>query len=275
MMRSRIVVGGVSIVLLLTLIGTCRQQASTQSDRLEPVPSSANVDPPPSSANARTTTTSTDVSISSSPDSETEASQTNEALAGRPALLTADDPDAVINVRSLPDPGAEPIGTGQVGDQVILEQAATAEDGFVWHYVTFRDDDATVGWIRADLLDIQPAAEAPPSANTAQPHTDDVLKQALDEQCGGTRAIEAYFIAQSHTIYICKIRNQRLYLSQESGTRQVVTAQEVKALGGGYIISNGNFEYRLDAGSFVVVHFDDSGRQEEVIRESIVYTERY
>lgn len=273
MVRSRFVVGGVSIVLLLTLIGTCRQQASTHSDRLAPVPSSANVDPPPS-ANARTTPTSTDVSVSPSPDSDTAATQTNEALAGRPAVLTAKDPSAFINVRSLPNPGADPIGTGQVGDPVILEQAETAEDGFVWHYVTFRDD-ATVGWIRADLLDIQPATEAPPSASTAQPQTDDVLKQALDEQCGGTRAIEAYFMTQSHTIYICKIRNQRLYLSQESGTRQVVTAQEVKALGGGYIISNGNFEYRLDAGSFVVVHFDDSGRQEEVIRESVVYTERY
>jgi hypothetical protein len=64
-------------------------------------------------------------------------------------------------------------------------------------------------------------------------------------------------------------------LSQETGTEQVVTAQDVEALGGGYIITNGNFEYRLDSGNFVVVRFDDSGQQEEVLRETIVYTERY
>jgi hypothetical protein len=179
----------------------------------------------------------------------------------------------LINVRSLPSADADPIGTGQVGDQVVLERAETAEDGFVWHYVTF-EDETTFGWIRADLLDVQSMVPTSQSAAPAQPQND-VLKPALDEQCGGTDAIEAYFITQSHTIYICKNRKQRLYLSQESGTRQVIIADDVEPLGGGYIISNGNFEYRLDAGSFVVVHFDDSGRQEEIIRESIVYTERY
>ena len=75
--------------------------------------------------------------------------------------------------------------------------------------------------------------------------------------------------------YVCKIRHQRLYLSQEQGTEQVVTAQDVEALGGGYIIGNDNFEYRLDASSLVVVRLSDSGRQEEVLREPVIHSERY
>jgi hypothetical protein len=189
----------------------------------------------------------------------------------------AEDADAVINVRSLPSSESDPIGLGRVGEKVVLGRSEPGEDGYTWHYVTFQGT-STVGWVREDLLDlpeVDPDAEPQSQTHAQAALHSDVLKQALNENCGDMRAIEAYFVTASHTIYVCKVRNKRLYLSQESGTQQVVTAKEVEALGGGYIIGNGNFEYRLDSGSFVVVRFDDSGKQEEVLRESVVYAERY
>lgn len=274
-MRSRILVGSIFTILLLTLVNTCRQQASTSQ----------------SMTDETTATTPADEEASAEADwpglSEAQVAQSTansaaerqpQTLEGQVAVLTAEDADAIINVRSLPTPESDPIGAGTVGDQVILGRSELAEDGYTWYYVTF-EASSTVGWIRSDLLDIQSATE-PTAPSTAEnvSHTQprsDVLKQALDEQCGDARAIEAYFVTQSHTIYVCKVRSQRLYISQEAGTEQIITAQDVQALGGGYIIGNGNFEYRLDSGSFVVVRFDDAGRQEEVLRESVVYTQRY
>ncbi|MGD1943622.1 MAG: SH3 domain-containing protein [Leptolyngbyaceae cyanobacterium] len=196
--------------------------------------------------------------------------------AGQIATIIAENPGAEVNVRSQPSATSTPIGYGQVGDTVVLGRAAPATDGHTWHYVTFQNA-STVGWVRSDLLDIPPATPSSsdePAAATLGAQSD-VLTQALDEHCGNARAIEAYFATQSHTIYVCKLRHQRLYLSQEQGTEQVVIAQDVEALGGGYIIGNDNFEYRLDSGSLVIVRFDDSGQQEEVLREAVVYTERY
>lgn len=268
-MRSRILVGGICTVLLLAVIGTCRQRTATNSSPL-PSPTSAN---PGSEATTGSIEVPSALSEMGAPASASPSRP--EELAGKTAILTADNPASIINVRSLPSATGEPVGAGQVGDEVLLGRTETAEDGYVWHYVTFQDS-AIVGWIRSDLLDIQPAAASTETLTAPTPsHQSDALKQALDEQCGDAKKIESYFITQSHTIYVCKNRQQRLYLSQESGTQQVITAQDVEAVGGGYIIGNGNFEYRLDSGSFVVVRFDESGRQEEILREAVVYTERY
>jgi len=274
-MRSRILVGGLCTVLLLIAVSTCRQRASNSQSSTNPTEQSS--ESSPAVASGETTEPSanlTEATVTRSP-SVTTADTSEQSLEGRVARLTAEDADAVINVRSLPSPASEPIGLGYVGDEVVLGRAETAEDGYVWHFVTF-PETSTVGWIRNDLLDIQPAEPAIETETVRQSATQsDVLKRALDEQCGKAQAIEAYFVTQSYMIYVCKVRNKRLYLSQESGTQQVITATDVEALGGGYIIGNGNFEYRLDSGNFVVVRFDDSGKQEEVLRESVVFTERY
>jgi hypothetical protein len=159
---------------------------------------------------------------------------------------------------------------------VTLGRSETAADGYVWRYVTFQNG-TTVGWMRSDFLEVQAPAVA--ASTTATPATSaaarDLLKAALDEQCGSVKAIEAYFITQNHTIYLCQVRGQRLYLSQEKGTEQVIQAQEVEAIGGGYIVTNGDYEYRLDSSNFVVVRIGPAGQQEEVLREAVVYTERY
>ncbi|MEM1308605.1 MAG: SH3 domain-containing protein [Cyanobacteria bacterium P01_H01_bin.153] len=196
---------------------------------------------------------------------------------GQTAKLTAADPQAQINVRSQPSSVGEPIGYGRVGETVVLGRSEAAEDGYTWHRVTFQSD-GTVGWIRGDLLDIQPLESVTDQPATAAPvnqATSDALKQSLDDTCGSTKAVESYFVTASNTIYICKVRNRRTYLSQEAGTEQVIQAEDVEALGGGYIIGNDNFEYRLDASSLVVVRFDDSGQQEEILREPVIHSERY
>jgi hypothetical protein len=276
-MRSRLITGSVLLVLLLAVVSTCRQKSAststevaTQSDApsaLKPVSNAS--EPRPTGVAAHSTQRAGSVSRAA-------AKARPESIV---VSLTADDPAAQINVRSQPTQTSDAIGYGEVGESVILGHTETDADGYTWYQVTFQRDDL-VGWVREDLLalpTVDPTVEvedtsAPVSAGQAP---SDTLKTALDETCGSQQAIEAYYLTPSNTIYICKARNRRTYLSQETGTEQVVTAQDVEALGGGYIITNGNFEYRLDSGNFVVVRFDDSGQQEEVLRETIVYTERY
>lgn len=274
-MRSRIVTGSVFLVLILAMVSTCRREP----DAVTTAHQSA-VGPGPAAANSATANaiTSDAPATRTAPATGNRQATDDNRPAGQTAILTANDPEAQINVRSQPSQTGDPIGYGRVGEPVVIGQTAEAPDGDTWHYVTFQND-ATVGWIRSDLLAIQSSetATAPPSeatANASNQPPSDVLKRSLDETCGGTEAIESYFVTPSNTIYVCQNRNRRTYLSQETGTEQVVTAKEVEALGGGYIISNGNFEYRLDSSSLVVVRFDDSGRQEEVLREPVIYSER-
>lgn len=256
------------MVLLLAIVSTCRQQPAAVSTDTAATNNSSDSD--------ATTTSAAATNPPRAAANVTNAAETvsNEAPI---ATLTAADAAAEITVRSQPSQESEPLGYGRVGEPVVLGRTATDAAGYTWHYVTFQTD-ATVGWVRADLLDIptlQPTAQAPSNPAAVSQTPSDTLKQSLDETCGGQRAIESYFVTPTNTIYICKVRGQRTYLSQETGTEQVITAQDVEALGGGYIISNGNFEYRLDSSSLVVVRLADSGQPEEVLRETIVYTERY
>ena len=279
-MRSRLITGSVLLVLLLAVASTCRQKTtSTATD-------AADQSDPPASITAVANAADASAPNGGSAPHSTQSRGTvrpraTAAARSAPpvARLTAADPAAQINVRSQPSQVSDAIGFGTVGEAVIVGHTETDADGYAWYQVTFERDEM-VGWVREDLLDLstaEPVTETEVAANTAATSQapSDTLKTALDETCGGQKAIEAYYVTPSNTIYICKARNQRTYLSQETGTEQVVTTQDVDALGGGYIVTNGNYEYRLDSGSFVVVRFDDSGQQEEVLRENIVFTERY
>jgi len=277
-MRSRVVTGSVVLVLVLAMVSTCRQKPDAANETPGLAESSETVTPTAASASDPNAAPSRNVSVQAN--RAAGATANGDRPAAQTATLTAEDPDAQINVRSQPSSGAEAIGYGRVGEPVVLGRSEADADGYTWYYVTFQQG-STVGWVRSDLLDIaapDPAAtevsDTAPANAVNQPPSD-VLKRSLDETCGGMKAIESYFVTPSNTIYVCKVRGQRTYLSQEAGTEQVVTAPEVEAVGGGYIISNGNFEYRLDSTSLVVVRFDDSGKQEEVLRENVIYTERY
>ena len=268
-MRSRLVTGSVLLVLLLAVASTCRPKTtavSTGSDNgVKPQSAAAT----PDASQSPSVNGTVPRPVASRPTRATQVEQT--------ATLTAVDPAAQINVRSQPSQASPPVGYGQVGEAVILGRTAADTAGYTWHHVTFTSDSA-VGWVRADLLAMPTVEAAETDASTPvspEQAPSDTLKQALDETCGGQSAIEAYFVTPSNTIYICKVRNQRTYLSQEAGTEQIVTAQEVETLGGGYIVTNGNFEYRVDSGSLVIVRFDDTGQQAEILREYIVFTNRY
>lgn len=270
-MRSRrLIGGGIAALLLLAIVGTCRQRTAS-FDSTQPLSGS-----PPTITAAE----EPGLAVVDAPNRPRPATATaGQNPDGREisATITAEDPAAEVNVRLQPSADSEPIGYARVGDAVIVERSQAAEDGYTWYYVQFQQ--ATMkGWVRSDLLDIPPTPNTSSTVtktNSVPKAQSDALKQALDENCGDARAIEAYFVTQSHTIYICKLRGDRLYLSQEQGTQQVIKADDVEALGGGYIIGNGNFEYRLDSGNFVVVWFDETGQQEEVLREAVTYTERF
>jgi len=279
-MRSRIVTGSVFLVLVLAMVSTCRQKpdAATAPGLAESpetaTPTAAQAPDPNVPVAARNAAAQTNGA------SRAAAANRDGSPTLQTATITADDAEAQVNVRSQPSPEAEAIGYARVGDSVVLGRSEADADGYTWYYVTF-PQGSTVGWVRSDLLDIAAPASAAEAvadttpANVVNQPPSDVLKRSLDKTCGGLKAIESYFVTPSNTIYVCKARGQRTYLSQETGTEQVVTAPEVEAVGRGYIISNGNFEYRLDSTSLVVVRFDHSGKQEEVLRENVIYTERY
>ncbi|MDB9524625.1 hypothetical protein PN498_01375 [Oscillatoria sp. CS-180] len=294
-MRSQLVLVGTFTFCLVAIVGTCRQQpvtSRTTTETEQHTIGSLN-QPLTSAASAQSTTpfiespnaSETPFTPSESPnprnsqesisDARATSPTADEDLEGQTATITAQNPNAEVNVRSLPSVASDPIGYGHVGDTVILGRSEVEEGGATWHYVTFQDAP-TAGWIRSDLLEIQatpPSIVVDPTVNTKA--QSEILHKALDERCGDVRAIEAYFVTQSHTIYVCKVRNQRHYLSQEQGTEQIITADDVEMLGGGYIIANGDFEYRLDSSSLTVVRVNDSGRQEEILQEAVVYSERY
>ena len=70
----------------------------------------------------------------------------------QPAVLTASNAQAQINLRAEPSVNATANGYGLVGDPVLLLK--TAADGGVvpWYYVKF-DGSGAEGWIRGDFID--------------------------------------------------------------------------------------------------------------------------
>lgn len=285
-MRSQKIPLGLLILFALGLATACSRQVSqsAESTAEEGGAPAAPVDVPFETSFIEASAPAAD----SQPQSEhlraAVASEQDSAVsdaAGQLAQVTAQDPNSQVNVRSLPSQTAASIGYGLVGDTVQLGRSDLSEDGHTWYSVTFLETPV-VGWIRSDFLDIQAAplnqadslqagAPAPSAADLEQ----DALKAALDQQCGSPDAIRAYFVTQQHTIYVCEARRKLRYLSQEHGTQQVIVADTVQAAGGGYLIENGNFEYRLDASGFVIVRMDEAGKAHPVLKEPIIYSERY
>ncbi|MBE7381645.1 MAG: SH3 domain-containing protein [Leptolyngbya sp. SIO1E4] len=257
------------VLLLLAIAGSCRQQQSSPQSSLT---ASSPRDVPISRESSPPTTWPGLPQPSSA--SETEDSSSGQARGDGAefAVITAQSSDAQVNVRSQPSQDAESIGYALVGDGVNLGRSEVAEDGHSWYAVTLQNT-ATAGWVRSDFLDIQ-SSIAEDQALAAVPQSD-VLKEALDEHCGGPEAISAYFTTQNYIIYLCEVRGKLLYLSQEKGTSQVIVADETRALGGGYIIVNGNYEYRLDSRTFVVLRTDGHVEDTEIVREAVVHSERY
>lgn len=277
-MRSRTVFGGVITLGVLVIAVSCRQ-SNPVSEVPQTVTGNVTVPPQRSTAPPQTwpglpaaddgqSVAQTVVNRGSAPPD----AEPPEGHAGQTAVITAQDPNSEVNVRSLPSPEADSIGYGRVGDTVTLGRSEVAEDGYTWYYVTFQQS-TTVGWIRSDFLDI-PSTTSETETATDVPQKD-LLKEAMDEHCGGPEAIAAYFLSQHYTMYLCQVRGQLRYVSQEKGTRQIIVVNDVQPVGGGYIIENGNYEYRLDSSAFTVVRLDDEGQEHAVLQDPIIHSERY
>ena len=269
-MRSHGVSWKLVTILVWAMMASCGHQKSASEEAIA-VPSAADTVP----ATVSLPTNKAEKLPSSHPSTAdstlSESPESDSSQAGQIAVVTAQNPESQVNVRSLPSPDADPLGYGLVGDVARLGRSEVAEDGYTWHYVMFEETSA-VGWMREDFLDIQePAAPV----ETPMVTTEDVLKDVLDERCGGPQAIEAYFMTRSQIIYLCKVRDDLLYLSQEKGTEQVIVVEDVRAAGGGYVVVNGRYDYRLDSRAFVVIRVDDDGEAREVLQEPIIYSERY
>ncbi len=70
----------------------------------------------------------------------------------QPAVLTAADAQAQINLRSEPSVDAAADSYGLVGDPVLLLKTAADGGDVPWYYVKF-DGSGAEGWIRGDFID--------------------------------------------------------------------------------------------------------------------------
>ncbi|MFQ3617938.1 MAG: DUF2927 domain-containing protein [Cyanobacteriota bacterium] len=96
------------------------------------------------------------------------------ATTGRPGLLSARDPQALINIRSGPGIQSRVVFTGTPNMPVLILQASSGSDGFTWYQV--RLSNGAEGWVRGDLVRVTdgtgaiapaPAAPQPPTQPNA------------------------------------------------------------------------------------------------------------
>ncbi len=98
-------------------------------------------------------------------------------------VLTADDPDSQINLRSTPTASGKRLGYGLVGDRVEVADKTTAE-GYDWYKVRFPKSGAK-GWIRGDFVSVDGTSQQ--LATTNSPNTDSSepsdSEQTQDSNC--------------------------------------------------------------------------------------------
>ncbi|MBW4658032.1 MAG: SH3 domain-containing protein [Drouetiella hepatica Uher 2000/2452] len=87
------------------------------------------------------------LTASASPSASAESSTSGSA---RSAVLTASEPDALINVRTGASTSAEVQSTGYAGDRIQVVDKKRGEDGETWYSVRF--ESGTTGWVRSDFV---------------------------------------------------------------------------------------------------------------------------
>lgn len=261
------------VTALTVAIGGCRRGAENNAGGIAPTATFST----PTEAGAARPSTPLDLA-----DAATAAKADGAANgeAGEPlgepiaAVLTAEDAQAEINLRSQPTVDADIVGYGLVGDRVTLLRSIEAADGYGWYFLSF-DGSGAEGWIRGDFIDTR-APQASPSANDAE--AEDALAEALDGGCGGPQNISHYYSTPNYNIYICQVRGQVIYVGNEKGTPQVLLSEDVTAVrgtDGGYVATNGNFEYHISPTELVVYRIDDAGDYTQILQESVTAAETY
>lgn len=191
------------------------------------------------------------------------------------AVLVAEDPEAQINMRADPDAEAAVIEAGFVGDKGVASHLFAAEDGYEWYYIRLSPEKRR-GWVRADFVDIVTLPTA--AAMVTDGEGIDVLSAALDDHCGGPKAIEAYYETDNFIMYVCRLRDRPLYISNEIGTPQVLITEAVERLDGAtveYIARQDNYEYHMSDVELVVYRIADQGALIQVLQERVTTARQY
>ncbi|MGD1908405.1 MAG: hypothetical protein ACFB0C_20780 [Leptolyngbyaceae cyanobacterium] len=149
---------GLTVALLLLATACGRGNAPTAES-----PSTPSFDNPTVPAAEGTEQTADEATEAEETGSETPTAQgnTNITIAPvdppQPAVLTAADPQAQINLRSEPSVEARSEGYGLVGDSVTLLKTAATGGEVPWYYVKFPgaefEGSGAEGWIRGDFID--------------------------------------------------------------------------------------------------------------------------
>ncbi|MBF2084952.1 DUF2927 domain-containing protein [Thermoleptolyngbya sp. C42_A2020_037] len=101
-------------------------------------------------------------------------SSTATVASGRSGMLSARDPQALINIRVSPGVQSRLVFTGTPNTPVMILQEAPGGDGFTWYQV--RLGNGVEGWVRGDLVRVtagsgaiasSPAAPQPPAQQAA------------------------------------------------------------------------------------------------------------
>jgi uncharacterized protein YgiM (DUF1202 family) len=139
-----------------TAIASSRTGA-TAPDTSEPS-ATASTSPSTSASTGASTAASAPPSTTSSTESTTPsavaAAAATSAGAGsstsRTALVTAQDPDSPINVRSSASTSAEVQDLAYAGDRIQIADRTQGDDGHTWYRVKF--ESGAEGWIRSDFV---------------------------------------------------------------------------------------------------------------------------
>lgn len=186
MKQSRYVAIGLSIVLSIGVLASCRRGEPTADTSIGTATDAETTTPPgetlpPTAENSESVeTTSAETPTSSDQSASTTINPPQSAN------LTAQQPDAEINVRSQPTVDSTAKGYGLVGDTVELLKSAEGEDGFTWYYLKF-DESGTEGWIRGDFVDTGNTATSTTNAGyavTIDSYTSDELFAVDSGGCG-------------------------------------------------------------------------------------------
>ena len=228
--------------------------------------------------------TNPDLSTADTPD-------TSETSINPPqvAILTAQQADAQINLRSQPTTQSSEQGYGLVGDPVKILKSADGEGELTWYYIQFESSGAE-GWVRGDFIDTAGTTTA--GTTTAETTTagtttagsqlatgvpaiaeaEDSLGEALDAICGGPANLNAYYSTQNYNIYICNSPNGLIYVGNEKGTNDTLVSQSVTTTETGFVARSGEYTYAID-GTALEVSLDSNSAP--LLQEPVEFAERY
>ncbi|MBD2258961.1 SH3 domain-containing protein [Pseudanabaena sp. FACHB-2040] len=178
----------------------------------------------------------------------------------RAAMLTGEEADAEVNLRSQPTTQADVLGVGTVGEQVQLLRLVVGEGGYTWYYVNSPAASAA-GWVRGDFINLGNAASALPDTAAASPTTCGQEKQA------------AFFETKTFLVYICETADGLRYLSTNKQTRESLALTEVQESQGTYVAINGSYQYHVNDGTLALYQVD-KGEYTQMAGEAVVKHER-